>query len=183
MNFIKKIFGIKEPEKTNEDKEELTEIKESDFIDNSEPNENRINLIEFGTKMPIDIIYSYLKEDYEFKGYNDALTSPDTSYRDLNISKIKSELEIKFRQVNRKYEDTLKILDFHIQSRGDAGLTDIVELLKNKKEICLEHLEDLKQMQADLNNEAKYIMGIFDSYNVGFIRGLASLSLHNLNIE
>ena len=40
MNFIKKIFGIKEPEKTNEDKEELTEIKESDFIDNSEPNEN-----------------------------------------------------------------------------------------------------------------------------------------------
>ena len=64
-------------------------------------NSNSTVLINYGTGMPIDLIYSFLKEDYETKGYDDALANPDVSYKEMNKSMIRSNLEIKFRQVKR----------------------------------------------------------------------------------
>lgn len=96
---------------------------------------------------------------------------------------IRSNLEVKFKQIMLKYEDMLRDIIFHIKSRGEAGLTDIVELLKSKQETYEKHLEELKQMKKDLDNEESYMTGIFKSYEVGFTRGLASLSLQNLKID
>ena len=69
-----------------ETKNILPEIREEDFIDNSEPAEsaNSTYSVEFGSKLPIDIIYGFLKEDYENKAYHDALTNPDKSYKETN---------------------------------------------------------------------------------------------------
>jgi hypothetical protein len=169
-----------------EEKNVLPEINEDVFIDNSEPTtgqENSTYSVEFGSKLPIDIIYGFLKENYETKAYHDALTSPDRSYKEANIAIIRSNLEVKFKQVMLKYEDMLRDIDFHIQSRGQSGLTDIVELLKSKKETYLKHVEEIKQMKQDLDKEELYMIGVFKSYEVGFTRGLASLSLHNLKID
>lgn len=165
-------------------KNDLPDIKEEDFIDNSEPtHENGTYTLEYGSKLPIDIIYGFLKEDYEQKAYNDALTSPDKSYKESNIAIIRSSLEIKFKQVFLKYEDMLREIDFHIHSRGQAGLTDVVELLRSKKVTYEKHVEELKLMKDDLEKEALYMTGLFKSYEVGFTRGLASLSLHSLKID
>ncbi|MCF3110883.1 hypothetical protein LL912_19010 [Niabella sp. CC-SYL272] len=163
----------------------LPEIREEDFIDNSEPSSANTSTysVEFGSKLPIDIIYGFLKEDYENKAYNDALTNPDQSYKDANLDIVRSNLEIKFKQVFLKYEDMLREIDFHIHSRGQAGLTDIVELLKSKQNTYEKHVVELKKMKEDLDKGELYMMGIFKSYEVGFTRGLASLSLHNLKIE
>jgi hypothetical protein len=168
-----------------EPKSTLPEIKEDDFIDNSEPSglENSTYSAEYGSKLPIDIIYGFLKENYENKAYHDALTSPDRSYKETNISILRSALEVKFKQVMLRYEDMLRDIDFHIKSRGEAGLTDIVELLKSKKETYEKHVEEIKKMKQDLDNEELYMIGAFKSYEVGFTRGLASLSLHNLKID
>ena len=133
--------------------------------------------------MPIDIIYGFLKENYENKAYHDALTSPDRSYKETNIAIIRSNLEVKFKQVMLRYEDMLREIEFHIQSRGQAGLTDIVELLKSRRETYQKHLEEIKKMKQDLDRGELYMIGIFKSYEVGFTRGLASLSLHNLKID
>src|SRR5690606_18187138 len=112
--------------------EALPEISESDFVDHSEPTEHSNGYsVEFGTRLPIDIIYSFLKEDYEVKAYNDAVTNPDKSYKETNLAIIRSDLEVKFRQVLLKYADMVEEVEFHIQSRGQAGLTDIVEQLKS----------------------------------------------------
>jgi len=163
----------------------LPEIREEDFIDNSEPSEQEASTysVEFGSKLPIDIIYGFLKEDYENKAYNDALTNPDKSYKETNLEIIRSNFEVKFKQVLLKYEDMLRDINFHIQSRGDAGLTDIVELLKSKKETYEKHVEELKKMKGDLDKGELYMIGIFKSYEAGFTRGLASLSLENLKID
>ncbi|MBZ4192551.1 hypothetical protein [Niabella beijingensis] len=163
----------------------LPEIKESDFIDDSDPVEENgaTYSVVFGSKLPIDIIYGFLKEDYENKAYNDALTNPDQSYKAANLDIVRSNLEIKFKQVFLKYEDMLRDIDFHILSRGQAGLTDIVELLRSKQNTYEKHVEELKKMKEDLDKGALYMMGIFKSYEVGFTRGLASLSLHNLKID
>ena len=64
---------------------------------NEEKPVNNIVTITYGTGKPIDLIYNFLKDDYESKGYDDALTNPDTSYKEMNKSMIKSSLEIKFK--------------------------------------------------------------------------------------
>ena len=141
---------------------------------------NSIVTITYGTGKPIDLIYNFLKDDYESKGYDDSLTNPDTSYKEMNKSMIRSSLEIKFKQVQRKYEDDLRTIDFHINSRKEAGLIELVKELETKKEILLQHVKELNTMEQDFINEAPYMMGMLFSYERGFLRGLAALSLEQI---
>lgn len=150
----------------NETKEEK---KEQGFI-----------TISYGTGRPIDLIYNFLKDDYESKGYDDALTNPDTSYKEMNKSMIKSALEVKFKQVQRRYEDDLRKIDFHINSRKEAGLVELVKELETKKEILMQHVDELNTMEQDFINEKPYMMGMLYSYERGFVRGLAALSLEQI---
>ncbi|MFV0391219.1 MAG: hypothetical protein ACK5KP_04950 [Paludibacteraceae bacterium] len=172
-------------EDTADKDENLPDIEEDDFVDRSDPidHENSSQSVEFGSKLPIDLIYAYLKEDYEQKAYNDALTNPDKYYKEMNLEIIKSNLDVKFMQVELKYNDLLREISFHIKSRSEAGLTDIVELLRTNENTYKNHLEILHQMKKDLANKESYMMGIFKSYEVGFTRGLASLSLEKLKID
>jgi len=159
----------------------LPENKEGNHLDKTQlTGDPSVYTIEFGTRLPIDVIYSFLKEDYETKAYQDAITSPDKSYRDLNLALLRSNLEVKFKQVALRYEDMLREIDFHIESRMQAGLTDIAGMLKSKKATYEKHVEELGKMRKDLDSGEIYMTGIFKSYEVGFTRGLASLSLHNL---
>jgi hypothetical protein len=167
-------------------KESLPEIQKEDFIDETDPSftseRSLITVIEYGTNMPIDLIYSYLKEDNEIKGYNDALCNPDISYKDNYITLLKSNLEVKFRQIRMKYNDELRNVDSHIKSLSAAGLIDVVERFKARKEILERHLQELSQMESDLNANKDYMTGIFKSYERGFLRGLATMSLNTLKI-
>jgi len=183
FDFFKKNEQVQED--NLEIKNALPDIREEDFIDNSEPSEQGSSTysVVFGTKLPIDIIYGFLKADYEDKAYQDALTNPDKSYKETNLAIIRSNLEVKFKQVVLKYEDMLREIDFHIHSRGQAGLTDLVEQLKSQKSTYEKHVAELNKMKEDLDKEELYMVGVFKSYEVGFTRGLASLSLHSLKIN
>ena len=181
-------FLFKKKDTDNTDKssnpEEIPDLPRNLFVDDSDPNYNTSSpSLEFGTKLPIDIIYGFLKEDYESKAYNDALVNPDKSYKEKNLTIIKSNLEIKFKQVLLKYEDMIREIEFHIKSRTEAGLTDLVELLKSRKETYIKHVEELNHMKNDLEQGELYMTGLFQSYEVGFTKGLASLSIHNLKID
>lgn len=147
---------------------------------NEEKPVNNIVTITYGTGKAIDLIYNFLKDDYESKGYDDALTNPDSSYKEMNKAMIKSSLEVKFKQVRRRYEDDLRTIDFHINSRKEAGLIELVKELETKKEILLQHVKELNTMEQDFLNEAPYMMGMLFSYERGFLRGLAALSLEQI---
>jgi hypothetical protein len=151
---------------------------EEDFIDNVEPSpeEKPIYSVEFGTKLPIDIIYGFLRKDYESKAYQDALTNPDRSYKEINLAAMRSTLEQRLRQVLRKYDDMLHQVNLHIRLRSAAGLIDLVEQLESVKGVYERHVEELKTMRGDLDDDRPYMTGIFKSYEIGFTRGLASLS-------
>lgn len=147
---------------------------------NEEKPVNKTITITYGTGKAIDLIYNFLKDDYESKGYDDALTNPDSSYKEMNKSMIKSSLEVKFKQVRRRYEDDLRTIDFHINSRKEAGLIELVKELETKKEILLQHVKELNTMEQDFMNEAPYMMGMIFSYERGFLRGMAALSLEQI---
>lgn len=158
----------------------LPEIKEQDFIDNTDPNAVNTSL---SLDRPIDTIYNYIQIDFESRGFEDALSNPDTSYRDMNKKLILSNLKIIFKQVKQLYEDDLKKIEFHISSRSQAGLIDIVELLKSRKFILENHLTEIRKMENDLENGDDYMVGMLLSYERGFLRGLAALSLETLNFN
>ena len=93
--FKKKQISV--PKEEDENTQNLPEIKKEDFVDESNPlDRGNTVTINYGTGMPIDLIYSELKEDYEQKGYEDAICNPDMSYKEMNLSIIRHNIEIKF---------------------------------------------------------------------------------------
>ena len=182
MGFFSRLFSSRKKEQSEEvsQKEVLPEIKESEFVDNSDPNaESTVSLV-YGTSMPIDIVYQYLKEDYETKGYEDALSNPDNSYKDMNKQIIRYNLDVLLQQVKLRYSDDLKELDFHISSRSQAGLVDIVDQLKTRRTILTEHLSILEKMEQNFSENIGYMNGMLLSYERGFLRGLGALSLEKI---
>jgi hypothetical protein len=124
----------------------------------------------------LDAIYSFFQDDYESRGYNDALTNPDESYKSDNIRLFNHDLMILIDRSSNYYDSFLKELDFHISSRSRAGLIDLVEELKIRKEIVTGHLEKIKTIKADTLNGNGSTQRIALSYQRGFMRGLSAIS-------
>jgi len=171
--FKKKSFAEQSEDiESKLEEQKQPEIKEQDSANNG-----------LSARLPIDEIYQYLQNDFESRGYEDALSNPDISYRDMNKKLIVSNLKVLFKQTKQTYTDNLNRTDFHISSRSQAGLVDIVELLKNQKNMLVDHLKEVVKMEEDLEKEEDYMIGMLLSYERGFLRGLAALSLETLNIK
>lgn len=124
----------------------------------------------------LDAIFAFYQDDYESRGYNDALANPDESYKTDNIRLFNHDLLILIDRSSNYYESFLKELDFHIGSRTRAGLIDLVEELKIRKEIVTDLLEKIKQVKADAVSGTGPSQRIALSYQRGFMRGLSAIS-------
>lgn len=177
--FRSKQAAMAEAKQSEQD--QVPEIQKGDFIDEMSPSDDNTLIIRYGTGMPIDLIYGFLKEDYETKGYEDAMSNPDVSYKEMNKQIIRSNLEVKFRQVKLRYTDDLRTIEFHINSRSNAGLVDVVKQLETQKETLVQHMNELDKMEQDFRDSLPYMTGMLFSYERGFLRGLAALSLGQMN--
>ncbi|MEN6454627.1 MAG: hypothetical protein ABFD10_10245 [Prolixibacteraceae bacterium] len=128
----------------------------------------------------IGAIYTFLQADYESKGYNDALTSPDDKYKAENIKLIKMDLQILIMKVDTYYKDLIRDLDFHIGSRTRAGLIDMVEELKTRKEMVIEHMEKVEELKRDTETDNGMTQRMILSYQRGFMRGLSAITQSNV---
>lgn len=128
----------------------------------------------------LDAVYSFLQSDYESKGYNDALTNPDESYKADNIRLFHHDLIILLDRTQVYYDGLLKELDFHISSRSRAGLIDLVEELRIRKETVTDHISKLKTIKEDAVAGAGATQRIALSYQRGFMRGLSAISQSKL---
>lgn len=152
--------------------------KENPETGNQSVNGNRPGdgLISVNGAMGLDAIYAYLQYDYESRGYNDALTNPDESYKADNIKLFNHDLLILIDRSATYYEGLLKDVEFHIGSRTRAGLIDLVEELKIRKEIVLDHLIKLKAIKEETIKGEGSAPRIALSYQRGFMRGLSAIS-------
>jgi len=128
----------------------------------------------------IDSIYAFLQFDYEARGYNDALTSPDDSYRNDNINLLKQDLFILIDKSLTYYEGMLKEVDFHIGSRSRAGLIDLVEELKTRRDMVSDHLIKIRSLKEEAVGNAGAVQRITLSYQRGFMRGLSAITHSNV---
>tara|TARA_B100000795_G_C22716468_1_gene405635 strand:+ start:331 stop:867 length:537 start_codon:yes stop_codon:yes gene_type:complete len=173
-DFFKKTKSVDE-----ESPSALISPTEEQFIDNSEPEKNEGKNSDVG----LQSIYDYALIDFEHRGYQDALINPDSSYKSENLELLIEDLYIKIRIAKRFYKDLSKNMDFHIQSRSDAGLVDTVNELNIKKILIEEKLEEVTLIESETNQEKGISIRLSLSYSKGFKRGLASLSKELLNIK
>jgi len=140
------------------------------------PQENIENVNLANETAGIESIYTFLQGDYESKGYSDALTNPDDSYKKDNIRLIRLDLQILIQKVRTYYEDLAIELDLHIATRSRAGLVDLVQELETRKQMVAEHKAKVDHLQAEIENENAMSHRIILSYQRGFMRGLSALS-------
>lgn len=152
------------------------EIPEDLFIEKQEPNEQTPIISSNGEAKGINAIYTFLQSEYEHKGYSDALVNPDQSNKADGIKLIKLNLKIIMDKEINNYEKAIKDLEYHIKSRSDAGLVDLVEELKTEKEKALKDIEKIKEIETQMNNNSGLFERVILSYEQGFKRGLAAIT-------
>lgn len=126
----------------------------------------------------INVLFDFLDRNHEQKGYDDALMNPDSTHLEHHLQSLKNELTRTIRRVKTFYEDAIKEIDFHIDSRSRTGMIDTVDELKMKREIAQSHIEKVKEIEKDALDNRGDSQGIMLSYTTGFRNGLAAISHH-----
>lgn len=182
FNFFKRNGSESNGENINHNRFETTnalpEIPENVFIEKE--NQNKSAEVSSNDKVVkdsnIELLFQFLDKDYEEMGYNDALRNPDSSHLDQNLEAIKNSLFRVIRRVKTFYEDFIKEINFHIESRSRSGMVDTVEELKMKKSIAEDHIKKVIEIEDDAKNNIGESQGIIISYSRGFRNGLAAIS-------
>lgn len=154
----------------------LPEIPRNIFIEELETEENGATDEAANNATGIEIIYNFLQGDYESKGYGDALTNSDDSYKTDNIKLIKLDLQILIRKVNTYYEDIRTNIESHITTRSRSGLMDLVQDLEAQKMKIEEHIATIQQIKDEIESETGLSYRVILSYQRGFMRGLTALT-------
>lgn len=175
MNIIN-FFSRKKQKEENtiiEKKEEPVEIPKTLFI---EENEVKGEASFENSEYNLEKIYGFATKDFEEKGYDDALINPDHSYSNDNIKLLKYDFQILIKRAYKTYEDYIKDIEFHIESRNNAGLIDTVKLLETTLVKTQDSIEEVKAIEEDFLNDIGLIERVSLSYRRGFMRGLAAMS-------
>ncbi len=173
MSFFSNLFGGSSSASgpTSTEQEKQSQVSNEEVANTSEKDTVTIR---YGTQMPIDIIYSYIERDYEQQGYSDALCNADTSFRDSKKEIIRNGLKRLFEQVALRYKSDLRDIEVNISTFEQQGMIATAASLKARRETYTEHLQKLEVMEKALDNGEKQMLSMIDSYDRGFLRGLAA---------
>lgn len=157
----------------------VTDAAES--IENSNDNSsNQVKTpltVSYATGWPIDIIYGYLHKNYESKGFEDALTKSDLQFRDMNMNIIRNKILMVFREINLNYD----VLNHDIENRMEtcraAGLLSTVAEMEKTMTVIRTHKAELCKLEEDFRNNKNEASVPLQSYDCGFLRGIATLAL------
>lgn len=128
----------------------------------------------------IEAIYDFLQTDFEIRGYEDALATPDMKHMADNVELIMHDLRMLIQKTCSWYEAELQKYDFHIATRGRAGLMDLVEELRAKQNVIRNAYEKVKEMGINSVEMVGMPLKIKLAYEKGFRRGLEAISRSTL---
>lgn len=162
-------FKKKQPSpKTGVDETEI-QIPREKFIMEEMPNSDV-------QELPIYNIYKRLQEDWETKGYKDALNFPDSTYRDNQKRIIIDQLRIAIKEALLHYDDKIVDIDMLIKQAQKNGLLETAEKYNQEKRKLTTHRNELAAFDLDADETGENTKTILISYDMGFARGMVSLS-------
>lgn len=180
FNFLNKNKGVGFTQPFPSETESIvTEIPERVFIENnlSNTSDTEPSIVQ-QIDNNINVLFNFLDRNHEGKGYDDALINPDANHLNQNLEALKNELLRNINKVKTFYEDFIKEINYHIDSRSRSGMVDTVEELKMKKEIAESHILKVLEIESNTHNNVGDSQGILISYTRGFRNGLAAISHH-----
>ncbi len=157
------------------------EITEDKFVDYSEPTSNNEELnnpykVSYGTGFPIDVVYGFINKDFEQKGFDDAMTSSESSYKESGMNLIINELKQLFEQVKLKYKGDIRDLSVLQKNLEMQGLPTQAAQVKMRLDTFAEHMIKIEEMEKSLDNKEDRVMRMVSTYERGFLKGLAAKS-------
>ena len=172
---------VVEPSEAKEEVESVAPVKEETA--KKDTVENKPLTVSYATGWPIDVIYGYLHKSYENKGFDDAMLKSDLAFRDLNMSLIKNKILMVFREVNLNYDVMKQDMQTRIDNCNAAGLLTTVSELEKTMSTINAHKEELRVLEADFRNNANEASIPLQSYDCGFLRGVASIQLGGASVN
>lgn len=133
--------------------------------------------VSYATGWPIDVVYGYLHKNYEKKGFEDALLKSDLTFRDMNKNVIKNKILMVFREINLNYDVMRQDLQTRIDTCSTAGLLTTISQLEKQKTLIDSHKEELRSLEEDFRNNANESSIPLQSYECGFLRGIATIAM------
>lgn len=143
--------------------------------------DNGSSYIRTGTGYPIDVIYHYVRTDFEKRGYNDAMTSMDISYMTTGKQLIENELRTMFKQIKRRYADEIVKLEPMIANTKALLLADMVSQLESRLATYREHIAEIDSLREQLDNHSSEMDVMSKSYERGFARGITAITTNMLD--
>jgi len=156
------------------------DVKEVMSTSESESPDNKPLTISYATGWPIDIIYGYLHKNYEDKGFDDSMIKSDLAFRDMNMNIIKNKILMVFREINLNYDVKKRDIETRIDTCSAAGLISTVTELENYLSIISTHKQELEQLEREFRADDKASVPL-QSYNCGFLRGVATIAMTSPN--
>lgn len=160
----------------------LLEIPENVFLEKEKPTTDTIQTdrTTSNSENGISVLFNFIEKNYESKGYDDALINPDNIHLEQNVEALKNDLERTIRKIKTFYEDFIREINFHIETRSRSGMVDTVEELTVKKDTAEEHINQILVIENDAKENKGIGYGIILSYKRGFHNGLAAISHHSI---
>ena len=141
--------------------------------------EKKTLTVSYATGWPIDVIYGYLHKNNEDKGFNDAMVKSDLTFRDMNMNIIRNRILMVFREINLNYDVMKRDLEIRMDTCSAAGLLSTVSELEKTMSTIKAHKAELKELEEDFKNNEKEASIPLQSYECGFLRGIATIALGN----
>ena len=147
---------------------------------NDNGNEELIT-IQYGTGMPIDVIYGFINHDYEQDGYQDALVNSDAEYCLAKEKIILNQLNQLFRRILLRYRGEIRDIEVQIANAKSLFALTSASMLDARKETCEEHINEINEMIEKVNAKSSDMMTMIESYRRGFTKGCAAQTANFLN--
>jgi len=182
MGFFKRFFGGSNPTPApsgSTDRVQKPEIKETDFIDPTDPNGEQEEpktvtvTFDWATGHPIDDIYAYIRADWETKGVHDAGENPDINYQNIKVNLILDGLHHVIELTRLKYEEKISRLDTEKVTAESFGLVGSIQQIETTIKICNRHLEKINQIEKGINEPNSVLQTMVESYKRGFGLGVS----------
>lgn len=166
------VLPASEPTIENEKKEKKENGDESKYI-----------TITWGTGQPIDVIFSFIHKNREEEGYQDALINSDLSYMKAKEEIIRNELKMLFKRISIRYKDNILVLDVQKAKAEAAFISSSVAILQARREIYVEHLAEIEEMEKMLDADDPKMTTMIETYRRGFNKGIAAQTAAFINSE
>lgn len=155
---------------------EPTESKET--VNNVSTTEEQKPLtVSYATGWPIDVVYGYLHKNFESKGFEDAMVKSDMAFKAMNMNIIRNKILMVFREINLNYDVMKQDLQIRIDNCNAAGLLTTVAELDKSMQLINAHKTELEQLENDFRSNMNAASIPLQSYECGFLRGIATVAL------